>query len=234
MTLGIEERRFILRFEDVTLLVDPAGGERLNVRLDVYGGNLVLMRLERGRQGEVFADTCAGLISPQAGTVSFLGRSWARLHADLGNALRGRIGRVFRSGNWVDYLSLQENILLPQLYHTRRKAKELRDEAALLAMRLGLPGLPVGSHREQNRSDLQIAACVRAFLGHPVLVILQEPTAGADSAMLPKLINLIGDYRSRGTAVVWLTLEDSIWQDPTLPVSRRYRAVGQEIKEVTL
>ena len=233
MTLGIEERRFVLRLEEVSLMVDSGGGERMHIHIDVLGGDLILLRFQRGQQGSVFADTCAGLMPPSAGVVYFLGRDWADQPADLANALRGRIGRVFRSANWIDYLSVQENIILPQAYHTRRKIKPLREEAALLARRLGLPGLPTCEPKALDRSDLQCAACVRAFLGKPSLVILEDPTVGADPAMLPKLINLIGDCRSQGTAVVWLTLEDSIWQDTTLPVSRRFRAAGQEINEVT-
>jgi phospholipid/cholesterol/gamma-HCH transport system ATP-binding protein len=130
-------------------------------------------------------------------------------------------------------MSMEENILLPQAYHTRRRIRELRDEAALLAGRLGFPGLPRSAPRELNHSDLQMAACVRAFLGRPALVILEDPTVGADAGLLSKLINLIGDFRSQGTAVLWLTLENSIWQDSKLPVSRRLRAAGQQINEVT-
>ena len=125
MTLGIEERRFVLRMEDVNLMVDADGGERMHMHIDVLGGDLILIRLERAVQGTVFADACAGLMPPLAGVVYFLGRNWAGQPADLANALRGRIGRVFRSGNWIDYLSVQENILLPQAYHTRRRIKEL-------------------------------------------------------------------------------------------------------------
>ena len=234
MTLSFEERRLILRLQEVSLMVDAAAGvERLHIHIDVLSGDLILMRFERALQGTVFADTCIGLIPPLAGDVYFLGRNWNGLHSDLANALRGRIGRVFRSGNWIDYLSVQENIMLPQAYHTRRRIKNLRAEAALLARHLGLPGLPTSAPEALNRSDLQSAACVRAFLGQPSLVILEDPTVGADPAMLPKLINLICDCRSQGAAVVWLTLEDSIWQDPTLPVNRRFRASGQEINEVT-
>jgi len=233
MTLDIEERRFVLRLEDVNLMVDADGGERMHIHMNVLGGDLILIRLERRLQGTVLADTCVGLIPPLAGVVYFLGRDWAVQPADLVNALRGRIGRVFRSGNWIDYLSVQENILLSKAYHTRRRINELREEAALIARRLGLPGLPTSAPKALNRADRQCAACVRAFLGQPSLVILEDPTVGADPAMLPKLVNLMGDCRSQGTAVVWLTLEDSIWQEPTLPVSRRFRVAGQELNEVT-
>jgi len=233
MSLSFEERRFVLRLEDVYLMVDDGGSERMHIHIDVLGGDLLLVRLERAGQGTVIADACAGLIPPLAGSVYFLGRDWAGQPTDMANALRGRIGRVFRSGNWIDYMSMEENILLQLAYHTRRRIRELRIEAAQLARRLGFPGLPRSAPESLNRSDLQVAACVRAFLGHPSLVILEDPTVGADPGLLPKLINVIGACRSQGAAVIWLTLENSIWQDHTLPVSRRLRVTGQEINEVS-
>ena len=235
MAVILEKQRIVLRFEDAVLTTDPFGrsaSDELNI--EVFGGDLFLIRLARSEQASTFADACAGLIQPLRGAVYFLGRNWLELPPDLANALRGRIGSIFTAGNWINHLSLMENILLPQLYHTHRTVGRIRDEAGELADRFGLPGVPLGLPGDFAPGDLQRAACVRAFLGRPSLVLLQEPTIGIGSEIVSPLIQAIRNARDRGAAVIWLTRESVIWNDATIPVTHRYRLVARKLVEVKM
>jgi phospholipid/cholesterol/gamma-HCH transport system ATP-binding protein len=235
MAVILEKQRIVLHFEDTVLTTDPLArsvSDELNLK--VFGGDLFLIRLARSEQASTFADACAGLIPPLRGTVYFLGRNWQELPPDLANALRGRIGSVFSAGNWINHLSLMENILLPQLYHTHRSADRIRDEAGELAERFGLPGVPLGLPGDFTPADLQRAACVRAFLGRPSLILFQEPTIGMGSEIVSPLIQAIRDARDRGAAVIWLTRENAIWNDATIPATHRYRLVARKLVEVTM
>jgi phospholipid/cholesterol/gamma-HCH transport system ATP-binding protein len=156
------------------------------------------------------------------------------LSHDEANALRGRIGRVFRTANWINHLSLMENILLSQLHHTRRSIRRLRDEAGTLAQQFGLPGLPLGLPGDYTTAELRRAACVRAFLGQPLLILLEEPTSGIYAEIISALMAAVRAARERGAAVIWLTQKSLIWRDPTLPVSQRYRLVAGKLMEVTM
>jgi len=234
MIKGIEERRVILSFDDVSLITDPVGrSASVDVGLDLLGGELLLIRIERQQQGTVLGDACSGLALPLKGQVYFLGKEWSQLPPDIANALRGRIGRVFARGSWMGHLSLFENLLLPQLHHTRRPIKELHDEAVMLAGNFGLPGLPLGHSNDSLPVDLQRAACVRAFLGQPMLIVLEEQSQGCFKEMMPNLINAIRQARNRGAAVMWLTSDKFIWRDQSIPVTRRYRLAGRQLMEVS-
>ena len=234
MIKGIEERRVILSFNDVSLMTDSAGRSgSVDVGLDLLGGELSLIRIERPQQGTVLGDACAGLALPLKGRVVFLGKEWSQLPPDIANALRGRIGRVFARGSWMGHLSLLENLMLPQLHHTRRPVTELRDEAMLLAENFGLPGVPLGHSNDSLPVDLQRAACVKAFLGQPMLILLEEQSQGCFKEMMPNLINAIRQARNRGAAVMWLTSDKFIWRDQSLPVTRRYRLAGRQLMEVS-
>lgn len=234
MAVILEKQRIVLRFEDTVLTTDPYGrsvSDELN--LEVFGGDFFLIRLARAEQTATFADACAGIIPPLRGVVYFLGRNWQKLRPDMANALRGRIGSAFTSANWINHLSLLENILLPQLYHTHRSAARIRDEAGELAERFGLPGLPLGLPGDFTAVDLQRAACVRAFLGQPLLLLLQEPTGAMASEILSPLIQAIRDARDRGAAVIWITRKGGIWNDASIPATRRYRLLARKLMEVT-
>jgi phospholipid/cholesterol/gamma-HCH transport system ATP-binding protein len=235
MVVLLQKQRSVLRFENTVLTTGPFGrsvSDELN--LEVFGRDLFLIRLARSEQTSIFADACAGIIPPLRGAVYFLGRNWQKLRPDHANALRGRIGRVFTRANWINHLSLLENILLPQLYHTHRSVGRIRDEAGDLAERFGLPGVPLGLPGDFTAADLQRAACVRAFLGRPSLLLLQEPTIGGASEILPPLIQAIRDARNRGAAVIWLTRKSNIWDDASIPATHRYRLVARQLMEVSM
>jgi phospholipid/cholesterol/gamma-HCH transport system ATP-binding protein len=235
MIKGIEERRIILSLDDTAVPVDPfVGGATLIVSINLQGGELALIRIENRQQGVTLADACAGLIRPQSGTVQFLGKDWSVLPPDIANALRGQIGRVFSKGGWLSHLTLLENILLSQLHHTRRPVEDLRDEACRLAQRYNLPGVPMGRPNDVVQIDLRRSACVRAFMGRPSLILLEDPTSGGFSEMIPSLVNTIRDSLNRGAAVIWLTVENTIWRDQSIPANDRYRFAGGKLMEVAL
>lgn len=230
MIRGIQEHRLVLQMNDAALTMTLGGDyETMEVDLELYGGEMILIHLQHPLQGSVLADACAGLVRPHRGTVDFLGKNWSMLPPDTENALRGRIGRVFAIGNWISHLTLLENILLPQLHHTRRTVKELCDEAGRLAARFGLPGIPAGFPDMCLQADLRIAACMRAFLGSPSLVILEDPTTEVSPEMLPPLINTIREVRGSGAAVIWMIVQDKLWHDRTIPATSRYRFAGPKL-----
>jgi len=231
---GIQDRRLVLHAKDAALAVDPAAvQETIEIDLDLHGGEMVMINLQHSRQGSILADACAGLIRPQRGTIQFLGKTWSALPPDTENALRGRIGRVFMKGNWISHLTLLENILLPQLHHTRRSTEELCEEAGRLAEGFGLPGVPAGFPGMFQRADLRIAACIRAFLGPLSLVLLEDPTAEGHPEMVPHLVNTIQKARGSGTAVIWMITQEKIWRDRSIPTNTRYRLAGGKLMEVS-
>lgn len=234
MALILEKQRVILRFDNTVFKTTTGGVAKSDeVSLSVCSGELVMIRLARLEQTAAFADACAGIIQPSSGAVNFLGRNWPELPPDQSNALRGLIVRVFKTGNWVNHISLMDNILLSQRHHTRRPVRQLCDEAGELAEQFGLPGVPLGLPGDLTAADLQRAACVRAFMGRPLLILLEEPTTGIFIDIISALMNAVQGARERGAAVIWLTKKEIIWNDQTLPVTQRYRLVAQKLMEVT-
>lgn len=208
------------------MVLEPGGGPSAPIDLALFPGDLALIEAADRAQSTLFCDALLGLASPVAGCVRFLGRDWTQVPDLHAQAMRGRIGQIFAAGAWIDGLGVADAVLLPQLYHTRRAEADLRDEAARLAATFGLPGLPLGRPADVSPADLQRAACVRAFLGRPKLILLQNPTWVLGAAVLEPLINAVRAARDRDAAVVWLSPDAAICADASVPADSRHRLRG--------
>jgi len=193
------------------------------IDLRLMPGDLALVDARRATRVAWFGDLCCGLASLESGSVRFLGRDWTAMPHGYAAALRGRIGRVFTSASWIGYLDVGANILLPQLHHTREDVEALRQRATQLACTFGLPGLPLVRASELSESDLVRAACVRAFLGDPLLLILESPVQGRFATLVPPVLDALARARDRGAAAVWLTRSDLVWRNSSVSATHRLR-----------
>jgi phospholipid/cholesterol/gamma-HCH transport system ATP-binding protein len=193
------------------------------VTLRLMPGDLALVEARNGAVAAWFADLCCGLIPLSEGAVRFLGRDWQAMPPDYAAALRGRVGRVFADGAWVGFLDMATNILLPSLHHSREARDELRAQATKLACAFGLPGLPLEQPRDLAPIDLARAACVRAFLGEPALLLLERPLQDQFEQLITPLLEALASARQRGAAAIWLTRGDLVWNDHSVPANHRMR-----------
>jgi len=199
------------------------------VNLRLLRGELALVHLEQGRSRIPLADAAQGLVEPAQGSVSFMGKDWSTLAPKARLAARARIGRVFDEPGWLSELDMEENITLAQRHHTRRAAIAIRDEASELARRFSLPGLPQGTPSSMRAPDLRRAACVRAFLGHPELLILERPSAGVYPAIMLALMTAVSTARARGAAVLWTTDYWEVWNDAGINPTMRFKMTGSQM-----
>jgi phospholipid/cholesterol/gamma-HCH transport system ATP-binding protein len=219
----------ILEFERTWLPLSDDDGAGVFVDLAVGPGDLVLVDPGDEVHERALADGACGLLSPTGGAVRFLGRDWTDMPPDHANAMRGRIGHVFRVGEWVPYLSVEDNVLLAPLHHTNRPRAEIREQAARLAVQFGLPGLPVRSPGELSSRDRRRAAYIGAFLGMPDLIVIESPRMGLVVELMTPLINAIRKARDRNAAVLWFMHENRLWFEPSVPATGRVRLQGRQI-----
>ncbi|MGI9336336.1 MAG: organic solvent ABC transporter ATP-binding protein [Gammaproteobacteria bacterium] len=207
-------------------------GRSVRASLQLSGGELALVQCSDAAESALIADACVGLRPPRTGAVRFMGQDWARLGPAACARMRSRIGRVFGRGSWLEHLSVADNILLPSLHHTRTPVAELREQAVALARSFALPGLPSGRPSAHARSDLQRAACVRALMGSPSLIVLEEPIEDVFPEAVAPLVNALRRLRDQGAAVLWFVLDPLVWQDRTIPADRRFRLLGRTLTEL--
>ena len=88
---------------------------------------------------------------------------------------------------------------------------------------------PQGKPSTMRAPDLRRAACVRAFLGEPDLLILERPAVGVHPAIMPALMTAVRAARSRGAAVLWTTDDWEVWNDPGINPTVRCKMAGSQL-----
>jgi len=180
--------------------------------LRLMPGDCALIACRDPERGTMFADLCCGLVTLTQGAARCRGADWRELGELQADAMRGRIGRVSRRGAWLEALGMDGNILLPQLYHTTRKEAVVMQEAVALAEGFGLPGLPTAQPSRLSAGDLLRSACVRAFLGSPRLLLLENPIVGAEHEIMTPFLDEVTRVRHDGSAVVLLVRSMAEWR----------------------
>lgn len=227
--MSADRARSVLEVDAVWLPLpdQPEVGATTDVTL--RSGDLVVVQPGDEQHEQLLVDVACGLVRPARGTVRFLGRAWSEIRSDQANALRGRIGHVLRRGAWVPHLTLLDNLLLPQLHHTRRPYAQIRTEAARWAAWFGLAGVPLARPDELPPAILRRAACIRAFLGAPSLIIVESSPEGLGDGLLTPLINAMRVMRDRGAAVLWFVQDTDLYEDRSLPATARLRLLDDAL-----
>jgi ABC-type branched-subunit amino acid transport system ATPase component len=229
--MTMNDRANILSLQDVSFAADSTSGLSLcNLNSSLAAGDLVVVFLEKEQARTLLADAAEGLVAPTQGVVTFLGEDWQTMTPDRVAQQRGRIGRLFEGECWLSDLYVDQDITLAQQHHTRRARKEIEAEAIQLGQVFGLPGLPGGRSPSVPRQDLQKAACVRAFLGAPVLLLLENPAPGLYADLIAPLLKTVHAARQRGAALLWTTDQLEVWNNPELRPTTRCRMNGSHLQ----
>ncbi len=176
------------------------------VDLDVHAGELVALHGPSGSGKTTLLLLMAALLSPDAGTISFLGRSLGALSAAQAcDYLHRDVGFVYQSPALMARVSALENAAMKLLVggtpmrEAKRRAQPWLERVGL-AERLGSPP------ERLSAGERQRVAIARALAGEPRLVLADEPTGNLDSARSHEVVALLGEVaHERGAAVVLVT-----------------------------
>ena len=168
------------------------------VDLDVYPGEVLGIVGGSGSGKSVLLRTMLGLHRPTAGEVRVEGKSVGQMSESEMLAVKRRYGVTFQHGALFSSLTVAENIQLPIREYFDVSPEGL---ATLTELRLRMVGLPLeaGAKLPSQLSGGMIkrAALARALALDPVLLFLDEPTAGLDPISAAAFDELIG-YLHRG------------------------------------
>ena len=177
------------------------------ISFDVRAGEVFGIVGGSGSGKSVLLKTMLGLRQPDAGAVELEGRDITRLsHRELRDVKR-RYGVTFQHGALFTSLTVRENVILPVVEALQLEEATLR---SLAELRLRMVGLPVDAGdkfpAQLSGGMVKRAALARALALDPVLLFLDEPTAGLDPIAASAFDELVLYLRrTLGLTVVMVT-----------------------------
>ncbi|PUB15437.1 cell division ATP-binding protein FtsE [Yoonia sediminilitoris] len=146
---------------------------------------------------------CYADLQAQQGQVRLFGKDATRLDRDAVALTRRRIGVVHQDCQFLDHLSVAENIALPLTVSGR-----VAEAAANLSELLNWVGLAEQAHQlpqELSGGERQRAALARAVIMSPDFIIADEPTGNVDWEMSQRLMTLLTELNRMGKTILIAT-----------------------------
>ena len=189
-------------------LAKAFGGVRAvdGVDLAVTGGSITGLIGPNGSGKTTVFNLIDGTVGAQAGQVILAGRHLersarpARAHAGLARTYQ--LPRLFPSLTVAENLAVpQRRLSFTQLWRRRVTAAERARADAVLG-ELGLAGCADTSPAELSYGQRKLVELAQVLWLDPVLVMLDEPTAGVSPTLSAQLAGLIRSLHRRGTGVL--------------------------------
>lgn len=117
---------------------------------------------------------------------------------------KGRIGFVFQSFNLIEELTVEENIEL-QLKYLGVNRAERKQRTLDILRQVNMSHRAKHYPQQLSGGQQQRVAIARAVVGHPQLILADEPTGNLDSRNGKEVMELLSRLNSEGTTIVMVT-----------------------------
>lgn len=162
-----------------------------NMRLHA-GENLVVMG-KSGSGKSVMIKCLVGLIEPDRGFISVMGREIKTLDQGALDILRSDIGFLFQGSALYDSMTVRENLEFPLRRH-KEKLGVIEDTKPLVQEALESVGLAHTMDlmpEELSGGMKRRVALARALILRPKIILYDEPTSGLDPITSKEIIELM-------------------------------------------
>jgi len=201
----MEEKHVILTAQGISKSF-PGVRALTDVSLECAFGEVLGLIGENGAGKSTLMNVLTGVIPPDSGVIRMDGRECR--FSDPEAARREGIRIVYQELSLLPHLTVAENIALNHeptgflgFIDARHAARNARDLLGRISRSLPADAL-VGS---LSPAEQQLVEIAKALDGNPRVLILDEPTSSLSRVETTALLQIIGDLRGAGMAVIFIS-----------------------------
>ena len=170
------------------------------VSLSVAPGSFYFLTGPSGSGKTTFINLCAGALIPEVGNISVFGQETRNMSNYELSQMRRRLGIVHQNCEFLDHLSIEENIALPLTVAGMDNMKERANVLELMKW-VGLDSKSNVKPQELSGGERQRLALARAVIMSPEIILADEPTGNVDWEMSQRLLTLMIELNKMGKTI---------------------------------
>ena len=181
-----------------------------HISFEIFQGEFVAIVGSSGSGKSTCMNIIGCLDVPSEGTYLLNGQDVGRMNKNQLAEVRNRfLGFIFQQYNLLPKLNLVENVEIPLMYAGVSK-KERRERARKALEDVGLGDKWRHRPMELSGGQQQRVSSARALVGHPAVILADEPTGALDSRTGREVLGMLQELHSQGHTVVLITHDNSI------------------------